>query len=883
MDLGLTAGEDIEAFWRRVAGTCAEWLNSQGAPLRDAVLLLPFAQQLAPARRAFLARGGWMPRITTSHSLASALGPTALAAPDQLSGDAAIDAFTADRLLAEQSWVQPLKRSSPRDYRVALARLVDTAHALARAAAQVPPEQRPAFLDTARQRLAALEAGPGLLERALAQVALAWVASDDRRPATDTLFALRPSAWIWLRAGAPDPLARTLLAQAGDLPTLCLNADLDLDQAWAGFTPTARVEEAVAPDFETLAEQTATAVIQHLNAGRRPVALLAQDRVVIRRVRALLARQHVPVHDETGWTLATTPAAAAVMALLRAALAGGAVDDWLAWLKSALAAGWDVAGLESRCRRFGWRQAAQLDTATLPPAVGAVWQRARRQLEPLAGGSRSLAGWLIALGQALNGLAPLTEVEGGEALLETLWISRNPWAGSAHEAALAQTRLRPEEFLAWVDDTLEAAQFEPAEEAGATEVIITPLARAMLRPFGAVVLPGADAATLGPVNPQAGLLADADATALGLPSLAERREAEALGFAQQLRAPVLTLLRCAFAGAEPLPPSPLLERLAGAAAKAGQTLPHWQDARELHAPTAQPQPRAVAQVGGRLPAALSASAIDALRNCPYQFFSRVLLGLREADELEEEPDKRDYGTWLHAVLKRFHESREGGDDDAALRAAAEAELALLDAVDFLPFSAAFERLRPLYLAWLAEAEAGGQRYTAGEVDREARPFAAPLDGLLLRGRIDRIDEAAAGQTWLLDYKTGDPKTLKDKLAAPLEDTQLATYALLSGAEVGLQAAYLVLDDGKGMALLPHENVSETARALQKGLQTDLLAVRDGAPLPALGEGRLCDLCEARGLCRRDDWAPTPAGTQAAPRGGAAALGSGPAGGDWSAA
>lgn len=855
LSLGAEPGEDIDAFWRRAADACVGWLAGQGAPLRDAVLLLPFAQQLLPARRAFLARGGWLPRITTSHSLASALGPTALASPDQLSGDAAIDAFTADRLLADQSWVQPLKRNSPRDYRVALARLVDTAQALARAAAQVPPAGRAAFLELARQRLATLDTGPGLLERALAQVALAWVAADERRPATDTLFALRPSAWIWLRAGGPDPLAQALLA--GDVPSLCLDADLDLDQSWAGFTPAARVEEAVAPDFETLAAQAATAVIQHLNAGRRPVALLAQDRVVIRRVRALLARQGVPVHDETGWTLATTPAAAAVMALLRAALAGGAVDDWLAWLKSALAAGWNaegLAGLESRCRRFAWRQAAQLDAATLPPTAGALWQRARRQLEPLAGGARSLGGWLVALGQALNGLAPLADVEGGEALLETLWLSRNPWAGSAHEAALAQTRLRPDEFLAWVNDTLEAAQFKSGEEPAAAEVVITPLARAMLRPFGAIVLPGADAATLGPVTPQAGLLADADAVALGLPSLAEQRDAQVLGFAQLLRAPVLTLLRCAFAGAEPLPPSPLLERLAGAASRSGLALPRWVDTREAVAAPARPQARPAADAGGRLPAALSASAIDALRNCPYQFFSRSLLGLREADELEQELSKRDYGTWLHAVLKRFHETR-GGDDDADLRAAAEQELAWLDAADFLPFSAAFERLRPLYLAWLAGMEAGGQHFAAGEVDRESRPFAAPLDGLLIKGRLDRIDESA-GQTWLLDYKTGDAKALKDKVAAKLEDTQLATYALLSGPEPGLRAAYLVLDDGKGISVLPHDDVSDTALALRDGLQADLEAIRDGTPLPALGEGRVCDFCEARGLCRKDDWSST---------------------------
>jgi ATP-dependent helicase/nuclease subunit B len=74
-----------------------------------------------------------------------------------------------------------------------------------------------------------------------------------------------------------------------------------------------------------------------------------------------------------------------------------------------------------------------------------------------------------------------------------------------------------------------------------------------------------------------------------------------------------------------------------------------------------------------------------------------------------------------------------------------------------------------------------------------------------------------------------------------------------GAEPGLQAAYLVLDDGKGIALLPHAEVSDTALALRDGLQADLMALREGAPLPALGEGKVCDYCEARGLCRRDDW------------------------------
>ena len=46
----------------------------------------------------------------------------------------------------------------------------------------------------------------------------------------------------------------------------------------------------------------------------------------------------------------------------------------------------------------------------------------------------------------------------------------------------------------------------------------------------------------------------------------------------------------------------------------------------------------------------------------------------------------------------------------------------------------------------------------------------------------------------------------------------------------------------------------SARLLLQGLGRDLERLRGGAALPALGEGRACDWCAARGLCRRDDWA-----------------------------
>ena len=847
MNLGLVPGEDNDAFWRRLAATCADWLAAEGASARDAVLLLPFAQQLAPARRAFLARGGWQPVLATTRSLASALGPTPLAQPGQISGDAPVDALAADTLLAQQTWAQALHRDDPRAYRLALARLVETAHAFTRAAGQQDPAVRAAWFDAARRHLA--DDPIGGTERALTLVALEWAASDDRAPATDALFRHHPSAWIALQAGGPDPFVQALLTQATG-PALLLDADLDLDQL---AQPTARVEEALCADFETLAQASAVAVLQHLAAGRAPVALIAQDRVVVRRVRALLGRQGLPLHDETGWTLATTPAASTLMALLRAALGGGAVDDWLAWLKLTAEPSAALDALEALCRRRHIRRAEALDAFDKLPAR-ALWQARRQALAPLMGGGRrTLAQWLLDLRRAL-GAEPLAGLEGSAGVLDALWLSRNPWPGSAHEDVLKGVRLDGGGFLAWVGDVLEAGQFAP-EDPGHAPVVVTPLVRAMLRPFGALVLPGADADTLGRSGRSLSLLSEADAAALGLPTQQQQREAEAQAFAQSLRAPVLTLLRCTRAGAEPLSPSPLIERLAAAARRAGRDSPlqAWVDERQPEAIAPQPVARASA-LAAPLPAALSASAVEALRRCPYQFFSRHVLGLHDADELEAEVEKRDYGTWLHAVLHHFHTHREPGDVTAQLRAAAEAQSLGLDEADFLPWHASFERLLPRYVLWLGGAEMNGLTFADGELDRQCTPFDGALAELLLRGRIDRIDTTAEGQRLLLDYKTGSVASLKSRVAEPLEDTQMAVYALLMDAAPDLAAAYLALDDPGGVVTVEHPDVAATAEVLRDGLQSDLLLMLQGAPLPALGEGSACEHCEARGLCRRDDWA-----------------------------
>ncbi len=873
-------------FWDRLAEQAARWLESQGLQARDAVLLLPFAQHLQPARRAWMKLSRWQPRIETTHSLASALGPSALPQALQLTFDAAIDALAARQLLRGQSWAQALRQEDPRAFDAAVLRLVEAAHALARAAQLRSPDGRLAFWSEAREVLAA-QSGAGQLERALLLVALEWAAADPRAPATDALFDLRPSAWLHLQAGGPDPLAEALLssAQAAGVPCLRLSADLPLEDAFARGLPPAQVAQALCDDFEDLAQCSAASVLDHLNAGRTPVALIAQDRVLLRRVRALLERQGVGIADETGWTLATTAPAAQLMALLRAARRDATVDECLAWLKTPLAtslrerAGTGaLSALEARCRQRGWSSPAAVREDRLLPGSARLWKLSREVLATFqGGGSRSLEDWLELLKTVLKRLGAdeqlAAQPAGGPQLLDALWLKRSPWPGSAHEAVVKETTLSASEFTAWVSATLEAAQYVPPLQ-GELQVMITPLARAMLRPFGAVVLPGADAATLGPVPAGPVLVSDTLARQMGLPTIEDKRAALASQFTQLLRSPALTLLRCAHRGSEPLAASPLLDRLDLARQSAGLgPLPRWVDPRVNVSVPVRLQGRASARAAGTLPAALSASAVESLRQCPYQFFSRVLLGLREVQELDQQADKRDYGTWLHAVLHQFHTERRDGvepelSDEARLQRAAQTQMQALglSAAEFLPFSASFARFVPAYLAWLAERAAQGHTFVEGEVECEVRPWQAgdpALAPVRLRGRIDRIDAGPDGRR-LIDYKTGSLKGLKDKVADPLEDTQLAVYATLvradaeeatddRGPSAGLFAEYLALDDAKGIAAVEHPEVAHTAAQLVQGLGEDLLAIHRGDALPALGEGVACEYCDMRGLCRRDDW------------------------------
>jgi ATP-dependent helicase/nuclease subunit B len=835
---------DVDTTWTWVADTVGQWCAVRGLPMRDVVLLLPYAALLPPARAAFARRAGWPPRIETPATLADALGPSpAGAAPGR---DATSDRLAAAALLRQTPFGARWLATDPRGFRHSAQVLAETAGELAVAAASRPPPEREAFWRTARQGVGSGD-GPGAVEQALLRLAVEWAAAEP--PDDDRLLAHRPAAWVLVQVGGPDDVAEGV-ARSATAPVLRLVLDPpDTDPLRAAISRTEPPSLCVCEHAEAEAWATAQAVLDALAAGRTPVALVALDREGVRRVRALLERAGVALIDETGWKLSTTRAGARVMAALKAAAPQADDDAVLAWLKGVPS----PPGEAQATRRFEarWRRARRR------PEAG-PWRAALDALRPLsesAADTRPLSAWsrrLSGVLQASGEWAMLQADPAGAAVLDALRLSGDDAAGSPEWAGLAGAALMDlSGFTAWVDTELERGSVTlPSPGA---RVVLTPLARVPMRPFRAVVVGGVDARHLGVDGSAPGLIGEALAGRLGLDSAERRRQRQTLAFAQLLRLPALTLLRRRQEGDEPLGPSPTWQWLQLRRLQAG--LGPWieQDATPatVEVPR-QPVPRPLPVAPQALPASLTASQVEQLRRCPYQFFARTLLRLSEADELAREAEKRDYGNWLHAVLHRFH--RDGADGLAALQAAAEAELAAtgFEASALLPYRASFAAFGPAYIAWWDARQAAGWRWLEGETEHRAEP--PVLAPIALRGRLDRVDQRGATRC-VVDYKTGSRQGLLDRIKAPDEDVQLAFYAALLGPETGHEpeAAYLTLDDPRAPELLAHRDAGAAAGRLITGLADELARVRAGAPLPALGDGEACTFCEVRGLCRRDHW------------------------------
>jgi ATP-dependent helicase/nuclease subunit B len=814
-------------------------MAARGAHPARTVVLLPYAQLMPVARQCWarLAPTGFTPRFETTMNWARQR-------PWQ-AGDLDLSFEIGRDLLAARGW---LEQGGLRGQADALAGLlVEAAWQAAEAARAVPPARRAAWAARLRPHwLQGMEAPALATEAAIARIAFEWAAASAY--ATDALLDGTLTGdidlLVVLQGFQAEPVPRALLEQLGERG---LAWSLPLE------APPGAIALHAAADASEEAERAAACVLRHLEEGRVPVALGATDRVLTRRVGALLFTRGVRVHDETGWKLSTTRAAAHVVTALRACAWDAPTDAVLDWLKNSPAMGPGlVQALERRVRRAGqreWRMLRQGDWGESEALLGAA-QRIEAAREALQT-TRTLVEWLPALRELLgqSGQWDLLRCDAaGMKTLEALRLDAGAAAEWTHWPQ-AQRRMTVRDFTAWVNDVLEGVSFVPPH-AGDEQVVVLPMSQLLGHPFAALVLPGCDERSL-PASPEPSTgLSQAQRKLLALPSREELEASQRAAWRYALQTPQADVLwRASDDTGERSLPSPLVQALQveGLGERAD-------DPRGQRLESGQPVARPAAVAPPLAPHQLSASSYEDLRRCPYRFFALRMLGLKEADEVEAEVDKRDFGTWLHHVLKVFHERMRDAPVPDEQRAA------LLDAIaregiagqrlgegEFLPFAAGWPAVRDGYLDWLAQHEAAGAVFESAESDHRVA-----LGELELQGRIDRIDRLPGGASLVMDYKTESLQATKARMELPLEDTQLAFYAVLL-PQRELQAAYLNISERGEVKRVDHEELAQGAHLLQEAIASEMRRIAQGAALPALGEGRVCEYCAARGLCRRDAW------------------------------
>ena len=847
--------------WLQLMRTIAQTLAARGCHPSRCVVLLPFAQLMPLARSAWFSAGlhvevpsdqvavfeSFCPRFETTRNWASGLQHWQGDAHD-VHHDRAWDLMAARSLLARSGLAAAGDAG--------VTKLLDAAYEIASVAAAIPPLSRSQWL-VAQRLVLPLAAGdsPVALDAAVSRVALEWAGASGY--ASDVLFSdavrAQTDCLVAVRGVQTDALGDALAAHWGDAAFKLDWAAPD-DSAWHGSLQLHACEDA-----EDEAERAAACVLAHVAAGRSPVGLVAQDRLLTRRVRAYLGAHAVGVRDETGWKLSTTHSATCVVALLRAARRGASTDELLQWLK--LSPAFDANGIHALEKAFrreilpnvtvAWSYIAiNFDSfEQLGDSARAAGKASQTALQWLDAPAQPLPKWLMALRQALevSGLwEALCADAAGEACVDALHL-RDRYLNRVDDAQPEPQAMRLQDFSAWVNEVLESASFVPQAAADAA-VVIVPLSQVLGRPLAALVLPGADETHLSAAPEPTGAWSRAQRASLALPSREALQAAQRLSWQTAQAVPYMDVLWRSSAGAEAVLASPLVQewRLAHPLAVLANDPRHT--VLLPTAPTVRPQP-----VASSLPiSSLSASSYEDMRKCPYRYFALRMLGLQEADELDKELGKGDYGTWLHAVLRAFHAQRGQGQAsvrDLALINSLAQQLAPKDG-GFVPFAAMWPRVRDGYLAWLADFEAQGWRFS--EAEKACR---IQHEGIAIQGAIDRIDTLShsplAGMPFLLDYKTESSITTAGRIKEPLEDTQLAVYAALLQDDE-LQAAYVNISETE-TKLMAQTAVLESRDALLKGLTSDVQRIAAGAPLPALGEGSVCSYCAARGLCRKDSW------------------------------
>ena len=254
-------------------------------------------------------------------------------------------------------------------------------------------------------------------------------------------------------------------------------------------------------------------------------------------------------------------------------------------------------------------------------------------------------------------------------------------------------------------------------------------------------------------------------------------------------------------------------------------------------------------------AALSPSRASDFMQCPLLYRFRVI------DKLPSAPSAAAArGTLVHSVLEQLFDLPAGGRTIEAATALVEPSwLALLEGEPELADLVDQTDVAAL-ASWFGDAVSLIERWFTLEDPTRLEPaerelyVETDLDGLTLRGYVDRLDLTPTGEMRVVDYKTGrSPSELFEaKALFQMKFYALVLWRLRGTVPKMLQLVYL--GNSEIVRYSPDETdllaVERKLKALWKAIET---AAQTGNWQPS--KSRLCDWCDHRALCPA--WGGTP--------------------------
>lgn len=272
--------------------------------------------------------------------------------------------------------------------------------------------------------------------------------------------------------------------------------------------------------------------------------------------------------------------------------------------------------------------------------------------------------------------------------------------------------------------------------------------------------------------------------------------------------------------------------------------------RRLSAPPPSPElraPRLLNFIAERTKR-LSPSALENFLQCPFQYFAGRLLQLKPAPPRPNERlDFLTQGNIVHAVLAKWWTNRP---DIAALF---EEVFAAETIRRRIPTNYHSERARNAMLDDLRRFAAAAPP-PAAETHIE-KEFEYSLDGVIIKGKIDRLDVAPGGRATVIDYKYSNAQNTKAKLQNDnLLQPPLYLLAAIRTFGYAPEAMFYVgLKGGIEEAQWPTgEDWQPRAIARTESIVAE---IRSGRIEIAPADPDKCRFCDAQDICRIETTAP----------------------------